>query len=118
MRRILGPSIWNSVESQTLENVEGVALLRSSAELLPADSLGDVPLVLLTAGRRLAAPFSTRIRIAAELENLWQELQRDMVGWSTEGELVIAAKSGHCIHCQEPELVVNAVRQVVEAARE
>lgn len=118
MRRIMGPAIWDSIETQTLENDEGVDLLRSSSQLSPAGSLGDTPLVVLAAGRRLAPPFSTRMRIAAELENLWQELQRDMAGWSSQGELVIAAKSGHCIHCQEPEVVVNAVRQVVEAARD
>ncbi|OGO43963.1 MAG: hypothetical protein A2W37_02210 [Chloroflexi bacterium RBG_16_63_12] len=48
---------------------------------------------------------------------LWQELQADLAGLSSNGKLVVAEKGGHGIPVDQPALVVDAIRQVVETVR-
>jgi pimeloyl-ACP methyl ester carboxylesterase len=62
-----------------------------------------LPLIVLTAGRGSGAE--------------WQALQRDQVGLSERGCMITAEKSGHDIAIGQPEVVVDAIRAVVEAAR-
>jgi pimeloyl-ACP methyl ester carboxylesterase len=78
--------------------------------------LGDVPLVVLTRGREdYPAELPARTRAALTRDRL--RLQADLVGLSRDGKQVIARRSGHEIHLDEPEVVVRAVREVVEAVR-
>lgn len=73
-------------------------------------NLGSVPLVVLSEGKP-DSPFMQ--------ENLktWVELQDELARLSTNGRHVVATQSGHAIHQSEPDLIVNAVRDVVSAAR-
>ena len=47
----------------------------------------------------------------------WAEAQRRQAALSTHGRLIVAEGSGHAIHWEQPALVIDAVRQVVEATR-
>ncbi len=48
----------------------------------------------------------------------WQAMQSELVSLSSKSMQLIAEKSGHDIHLQEPELVIDAIRQIVEMARD
>ena len=48
---------------------------------------------------------------------IWKGMQKDLVSRSTNGKQIISEKAGHVIQQDEPELVVDAIRQVVEATR-
>lgn len=74
---------------------------------------------MLTHGRPIAAQAFPNITSeqAARIEELWLALQRDLAGRSSEGRLIVAEKSGHYVHYEEPGLVVQAIRDVVTAAR-
>ena len=117
IREALGETAWGQIAGQTNQNDEGVDLVQSSAQVAAGGSLGATPLVVLTAGRRVAAPFSTSPHIAARLEQFWLELQDDLPRLSSNSTHVIAQRSGHCIQCDEPRLVVDAIRQLVESSR-
>jgi pimeloyl-ACP methyl ester carboxylesterase len=47
----------------------------------------------------------------------WRQLQRDQASLSERGCLVVARQSGHVVSVEQPEVVVDAIRTVVEAAR-
>jgi len=47
----------------------------------------------------------------------WRQLQRDQASLSERGCLVIADRSGHVVPVDQPEIVVDAIRTVVETAR-
>jgi len=117
LEEIVGPLVWRVVRGPILDNAEGADLLASSDEVRTAELLGEIPLVVVAAGRSLVTPFGALVPSAAELDQVWRELQQDMVTWSPQGKLVVASESGHCIHCDEPQVVIDAVRRVVEAAR-
>ncbi|MGI9303819.1 MAG: alpha/beta fold hydrolase [Gammaproteobacteria bacterium] len=73
----------------------------------------DVPLIVLTRGRRVWPDDSNGNRSEA----LWLELQDDLLARSTVASQLVAGNSGHYIHLDEPVLVVRAIRRLVEARR-
>lgn len=76
---------------------ESASEVRSSRRKLP------IPVVVVTGGRGADAT--------------WRELQRDQVTLSEHGCQIIAEESGHLVQLAQPEIVVNAVRAVVEGTR-
>jgi len=52
-----------------------------------------------------------------EIESTWRELQGDLARLSPQGVQLIAEKSGHYIHGQQPDMVTDAIRGVIDKAR-
>jgi pimeloyl-ACP methyl ester carboxylesterase len=120
--RLVGASLWGAPAMPRATRTEGV-LLRTSQQAVDAETaegleraaddallqaapaLGDRPLIVLAAGQKVAH------------DPIWLEAQRRQAALSTNGHLIVAADSGHAIHWDQPALVLDAVRQVVEAAR-
>jgi pimeloyl-ACP methyl ester carboxylesterase len=48
----------------------------------------------------------------------WQDLQRDQVTLSERGCQIIAEQSGHLVQIDQPEIVVNAVRAIIDGTRD
>ncbi len=78
------------------------ALPVSAAQAAAAKSFGDLPLVVLS-GDHHPAPYA--------------DWQRDLAQLSSRGVQLLAGDCGHWIHLDRPELVTEAIRQVVAAAR-
>jgi len=78
------------------------ALPVSAAQAAAGNSLGDLPLVVLS-GDHHAAPYA--------------DWQRDLAQLSSRGVQTVAGESGHWIHLDRPELVTRVIREVVAAAR-
>jgi pimeloyl-ACP methyl ester carboxylesterase len=74
---------------------------------------GTIPLVVLTRGK---TPPPTGDPNAAARHAIWLDLQRDWATRSPRGKQIVAANSGHYIHNDEPALVIDAVKSVVEQA--
>ncbi len=84
-------------------------------EAAVASPLRPMPLVVLTRGRPLEWPagFPTDA-----LEAAWRPRQDELAALVPGARLVVAERSGHYIQIDQPELVIEAIRQVVEAVRE
>jgi pimeloyl-ACP methyl ester carboxylesterase len=82
------------------------------------DWRGDIPLVVLTQGIPYGPDMVAVPSAAPKAYQLHLELQRELAGRSPRGRQVIAEKSGHAVHQDQPELVVSAVREVLEASRQ
>lgn len=79
-------------------------------------SLGSLPLVVISRGREVvqASPSSPyTLEILQENEKRWREMQTELASLSSAGSLRIASDSGHSIHLSQPELIVDAVREMV-----
>jgi hypothetical protein len=74
-------------------------------------TLDDLPLIVLEHSQPFPGPF-------AVLEKYWPAAQKRLAALSTKGELIIAEKSNHMIHLDQPEIVVDAIRGVHAAAVE
>jgi pimeloyl-ACP methyl ester carboxylesterase len=98
-----------------LEDAEQLDIVRSQAEVRAAfrrSPLRPMPLVVLARGR------GPQTGIAGKDEALWRQLQAELARLLPGGQLIVAERSGHSIQSDQPELVVAAVRDIVNAVRE
>lgn len=51
-----------------------------------------------------------------ELDELYLRLQKEMTHLSSDSRLELVDDTGHCIHCDKPQVVIDAVREVVQSA--
>ncbi len=96
------------------KNAEQVDRRRSSDELRQAPRHFAVPLLVLTRGRPL--PLTPPWPPAA-LAQIEKELQQTLLAESPQSHQIIATESGHFIHHDEPELVIQLLQQMVDAIR-
>jgi pimeloyl-ACP methyl ester carboxylesterase len=94
------------------KNPEGMDIEASAAQVRTSGSLGARPLVVLTAGRSdWSADFPSDV--VTKLDQVWLALQKELTSLSSNSSHVIAKESHHCISCDQPELIVEAIRKVV-----
>jgi pimeloyl-ACP methyl ester carboxylesterase len=87
-------------------------------EAMAAGGFGDRPLIVLTAGLSSnvgTSPVEER-RILAE-QSIWLEIQANLARLSTRGKQVVVHDARHAIHYDRPDVVIGAVREVVEEVR-
>jgi pimeloyl-ACP methyl ester carboxylesterase len=86
-------------------------------EAVAASPLRPMPLAILAHGRPFALPEDAQGFTAAELEGFLRAANEDKVGLVPQARYSVATESGHDIHQDQPELVIEAVRQVVAGVR-
>jgi pimeloyl-ACP methyl ester carboxylesterase len=92
----------------------------ASGQQEPPSDLGDIPLTVVTAGVGMGEvdpeelPPGVDPEVAKEAGETWVSLQRELVELSSEGNWVVAEESRHYVQHDQPELVVEAVREMVE----
>ena len=97
------------------KNPEGFDQLASHEQGRAVTSLGDLPMIVLA-----ASEFRMRIpdpRFGEYMQNMWHDLQRDLTRLSTKGKFVAVEDSGHFIQIDKPQVVIDAICEVVEQVR-
>jgi pimeloyl-ACP methyl ester carboxylesterase len=109
------PDYWSTALEESAAAEDTYAIARS----LPDHSLGDLPMVVISAG---VFPDTAVINLSAEEEAqvmaVQSELQADLVTLSSAGEQVIAEDAGHYVHLDQPEPVIDAIQRVLDAAQQ
>ena len=96
----------------------------SQAEARALGPLGALPLVVVTQGGPVETnlppdcPADFAAYAARSYHPMAMALQADLARLSSRSRQIIAARSGHMIHRDEPEVVIAAIREMVEAARQ
>jgi pimeloyl-ACP methyl ester carboxylesterase len=81
-------------------------------------SLGDKPLVVITAGRERELFTGVPPILYRRGLRLWRVMQTELAGLSSDHAHVVALRSDHFVQDQQPPVVVRAVRAVVRAERD
>jgi len=104
---------------QLYEYADEVSSLRESFEeqLAAPMLLGDKPLIVLTAGPLQLQGMGLSQEQMDQLDEAHTRTQAALTQGSQNSEQIIAEDSGHYIHFEQPDLVIDAIRQVVDAAR-
>jgi len=106
--------------ARMVDNPEGVDWEATCAKVRAANWHSDIPLIVLTQGRdedwSKIAPED--VETVKKMGQVFRELQADLTRRSSNSKQIIAERSGHNIHDDQPELVIDAIRQVVEAVRQ
>jgi pimeloyl-ACP methyl ester carboxylesterase len=82
---------------------EIIHIRESASEVRSSRRRLTIPVLVITGGRGA--------------DENWRQLQRDQASLSERGCLMIAQESGHVVPVDQPEVVVGAIRTVVETAR-
>jgi len=94
---------------------EHAALITESASQVAAiESFGDIPLVVIGSGK----PNPAFGADAEAFQQFWIEQNRELATKSTNGTFVLAQESSHYLHENVPDMVLDAIRQMVERVRE
>jgi len=90
------------------------AVMREAAVATP---LPPLPLAVLAHGQPFALPEDAQGFTSAELESFLSAANEDLATLVPSARYFVASESGHDIHQDQPELVSEAVRQVVAGVR-
>jgi pimeloyl-ACP methyl ester carboxylesterase len=99
---------------------EGVAELKafpkSAGQTASTGSLGDMPLTVLSHDPETPQP-DLPADLVKPTNEAWQAMQKDLAQLSTRSTQVTAKNSGHYIQLDQPQLVIDAVRDMVGQVR-
>lgn len=99
------------------DNAEGMDILTSAAQVRATGSLGNKPLIVLSRNPTRGLLPGLPPGVSEKLEQVWQELQIDLLGLSSNSTHIIASKAGHSIMMDEPQLVTDAILTVLDKLR-
>jgi pimeloyl-ACP methyl ester carboxylesterase len=122
LKPLLPPDVWEVLRREAMtpqprlldpERVDIWTSERQTRVTLRRSPLRPMPLVVLARGR----PEDPGAAFVEQDERLWRQLQRELAHLVPGGRLVIATDSSHDIQHQQPELVLEAIHDVVRAVR-
>jgi pimeloyl-ACP methyl ester carboxylesterase len=104
-------------DMETIAYAADNAVLR---EAIAASPLRPMPLAVLAHGRPFDLPAEILARYgltSAEMEASFRAGHADLATLVPQARFFVAAESAHDVHQDQPELVIEAIRQVVEGVR-
>jgi pimeloyl-ACP methyl ester carboxylesterase len=101
-RRPIIAALWTQPKFFDAIASQAEALPQSAAQVAAAGDYGDIPLVVLSA----SSSSPSQMKGHEALAHL-----------SSQGKHVVASKTGHWIQLDEPDLLIESIRKVVESVR-
>ncbi len=96
---------------------EGEALIETLEQVRHSGSLGDLPLVVVTATGPVWWPDMPGQVNQTKFRKMWLDLQQELMKLSSTSRQVFADQSSHFIQFDQPALVIDAIRQMVSTSR-
>jgi pimeloyl-ACP methyl ester carboxylesterase len=91
--------------------------LKANGDLVRATGgIGDKPLIVLAQSPEWNDPFAPD-DVEPLIDEVNQRLDRQLLTLSTNSRLIVAKTAGHNIQADDPQLVIDAIRDVVTQAR-
>lgn len=87
----------------------------SDEQMQSIGSVGDKPLVAIVHGQKTM--FRDQLGLsdeqAEQMEQTWLDLQNQTLKLSTNSKLLVAEQSGHLVHQDQPEIIIEAIKSLV-----
>jgi pimeloyl-ACP methyl ester carboxylesterase len=111
------PGYWRALRSEAAAadaaSSDEIAAARRSLGETP---LGDMPLIVLSAGKIPPRPGETAAATEARYR-VWRDMHDEIAHLSTRGERRTVEGAGHIIQFDKPEIVIAAIEEVLALAR-
>jgi pimeloyl-ACP methyl ester carboxylesterase len=119
--RLFGPSFGQNIESlaPSVRQFAQATRFRAAGYDAAADEIIHIresAEEVRSSRRKLTIPVLVVTGGRGAEEN-WRQLQRDQASLSERGCLIIAEQSGHVVPIDQPAVIVEAIKTVVETAR-
>ena len=131
MPTLLGPEQWQAYQAlaappppgleayRDLESIDFGAASERMEEAADHQPLYGIPLFVLSRGKPVALPPKVPANFSQDaFEAAWRKGQDQLAALLTDAKHVVATNSDHYIQLEQPDLVIDAVRQVVDAVRD
>lgn len=122
LQALLTPEQWIAANElpgrEAYPELESIDVPTSAAQVIAAEEIAplrQMPVIVLTHGLGFGFPDEYP---AAEIESIWRTAQERLAVLVPGTRLIVATESGHYIQIDQPDLVVGAIRAVVEAVRD
>ncbi len=103
---------------RAMESEYGKTLLLNFKQLRESGPFPPVPLTVIHHSpekyRELLLSFGLALDEVIRIETISRELHRDIAGLSPRGEYIVSDKSGRHVHFDDPEIIIDEVRGMVE----
>ena len=93
------------------------AFAESATQTAATDPFGDLPLAVLSHDPDKPSN-DLPLDLAKSVNKLWEAMQEDLAHLSTRSTQTVAKNSGHYIQIDRPDVVIDAVRNIVDQARQ
>jgi pimeloyl-ACP methyl ester carboxylesterase len=97
---------------------DGVGRRASAALASDIRTLGDKPLVIVTAARARELYPEFPPSLYRRATRFWRRLQTELATLSPDHAHVVALRSDHVVQAHQPDVVIQAIRAVVRAVRD
>ena len=98
-------------------DVNGVDIATSCDQVRGVKSLGDIPLIVLTAAAPNPGWENLPAEVSGKMNQVHQDDQKTLTRLSSDSTQIIASTTNHTIFEDEPGLVIEAIIKLVQAAR-
>jgi pimeloyl-ACP methyl ester carboxylesterase len=95
---------------------EWIDLKANAALIRITGHLGDRPLIVLTQSPQWNDPYAPD-ELEPVIDAVGERLQKGLADLSTRSKFIVASKAGHNIQADEPQLVIDAILDVVKQVR-
>jgi pimeloyl-ACP methyl ester carboxylesterase len=119
LRLLLANNQLTAFEPRTFAESTKEMFYESLVEARAVRSLGDIPLIVLTAGRHRVNPPENPIEARQQRawEKKWIEAQKQLARLSTHSQQRVFPEAGHDLTRDRPRDVLDAIHEVVAQAR-
>jgi pimeloyl-ACP methyl ester carboxylesterase len=93
---------------ETLASEHAMMMAESAQQVAAIESFGDMPLIVLASGKPNPAFGDS----AEAFQQFWIEQNQALATKSANGTFILAEESGHNLHLDAPDVVLDAIRQV------
>jgi pimeloyl-ACP methyl ester carboxylesterase len=76
-------------------------------------SFGEIPVIAMTHTRPEGYMGFSPEEVEAS-EQMWLQFQYELAGLSSQGKVIIAENAGHNIHIEQPQMVIETIRDVLQ----
>ena len=115
--KIEGSEIAKREHESLMQNEEGADADAILAEAKATHLHSDIPLYVLSRGSQKLPANGLTQEQWDQLQEIHRAGQKDFASRSINSKLVVAEGSSHFIHRDRPDVVIDAIRNVVEMAR-
>jgi len=102
----------------TLQEYQAMSAVSSDLLVAEKKSLGDRPLIVLNAGKKIRLLPGQTDQQTDALTAEWLKRHRDMLALSNHAELRMVEDSSHLVTTEQPDAIIRAVNDMVAGLRE
>ncbi len=114
MNDVMTPEEQEENGKRNRPNVNGVDFVASGLQVGETGGFGDRPVLVLTRGEWQTGLSFITAETEERMYQEWIAMHSELAALSTVSEQWFALESGHNVHLDEPELVVEGIRWVLE----